>query len=267
MTLTDPHLTELRMAKRSLENPGVAMKLTQVLGAPLERGLDYLPEAVQDGLAEVTQSALKTALDVALRTFSDTRQRPAALWQHKVAAAASGALAAGGLPALTIELPLSTTIMLRSIADIARAEGRDMTDPGTALECLSVFAMGGSGGNTDAVDSGYYAVRIALARTLGQAAEFIAVHGLSKDAAPIIVRLLSLVAKRFGVAVGEKAAAQAVPIVGGITGATINTLFMDHFQSMARAHFTIRRLDDVYGVDVIQAAYLELDEVEEPTGP
>jgi hypothetical protein len=31
-----------------------------------------------------------------------------------------------GLPALAIELPISTTIMLRSIADIARSEDEDI---------------------------------------------------------------------------------------------------------------------------------------------
>jgi EcsC protein family len=51
----------------------------------------------------------------------------------------SGVLGAGGtfgLAALPVELPVSTTIMLRSIADIARSEGEDLSDPETALACV-----------------------------------------------------------------------------------------------------------------------------------
>jgi len=43
---------------------------------------------------------------------------------HKMFVATSGAVGgAFGLPALTVELPVSTITMLRSIADIARSEG------------------------------------------------------------------------------------------------------------------------------------------------
>jgi hypothetical protein len=40
---------------------------------------------------------------------------------------------------LPIELPVSTVIMLRSIADIARSEGEDLSDP-RRLPCVQVFA-------------------------------------------------------------------------------------------------------------------------------
>src|SRR3712207_7386206 len=37
--------------------------------------------------------------------------------------------------------------------------------------------------------------------------------------------------------------AQAVPVLGAISGAAVNTLFIDHFQSLAQGHFTVRRLE------------------------
>ena len=47
---------------------------------------------------------------------------------HKVLAGTSGGIGgAFGLAALPIELPVSTTIILRSIADIARSEGHDLS--------------------------------------------------------------------------------------------------------------------------------------------
>ena len=54
----------------------------------------------------------------------------------------------------TVELPLSTTIMLRSIARIAQSEGEDLEDPATALACLQVFALGGHSGSDNLHESG-----------------------------------------------------------------------------------------------------------------
>ena len=76
---------------------------------------------------------------------------------HKALAATTGAVGGSfGLAALPIELPISTIIMLRSIGDIARSEGEDLTNPETALSCLQVFALGGPKGVVDAGESGYF---------------------------------------------------------------------------------------------------------------
>ena len=67
---------------------------------------------------------------------------------HKSIAVLAGAAGgAFGIASLPIELPFSTTIMLRSIADIGRTEGQDLSDPRTALACLEVFALGGRAGS------------------------------------------------------------------------------------------------------------------------
>jgi hypothetical protein len=63
------------------------------------------------------------------------------------------------------------------------------------------------------------------------------------------------VASRFGITVSEKLAAQAVPIVGAVGGALINSLFLDHFQGMARGHFIIRRLERTYGPELVKQEY------------
>ena len=79
---------------------------------------------------------------------------------HKVLATASGAAGgAFGLATLPIEFPVSTIIMLRAIAEIARSEGEDPSDPEAALSCIQVFALGGRTESTDASESGYFAVR------------------------------------------------------------------------------------------------------------
>lgn len=156
---------------------------------------------------------------------------------------------------LPIELPVSTIIMLCSIADIARSEGERLHDPESALSCLEVFAMGGRTPSDDATESAYFVVRATLAKSVEEAARYIAERGLIGEGAPVLVRMLTQIAARYGVVVSQKLAAQAVPVLGALGGAVVNYAFIDHFQDVARGHFTVRRLERKYGKDAIQVAY------------
>lgn len=257
--MTPEHVEQLRGAQQLLENPSLTAKLTNIIGEPIEKGIDLLPEKWSAVITAVTKKSLKTALDAALMTFGRNVQSGSSDIWHKIAATAAGAGGgAFGLPALVIELPVSTTIMLRSIADIARSEGEDVRLAEPKLACLEVFALGGRTPKYDAAESGYFAVRAALARAVSEAAEFIAERGLAKEGAPVIVRLISQIATRFGVNVSEKAAAQAIPAVGAVGGALVNLAFIDHFQNMARGHFTVRRLERIYGSEAVEREYLGL---------
>jgi hypothetical protein len=86
------------------------------------------------------------------------------VWIAQQSTASGAAGGTFGLAALPVELPVSTVIMLRSIADIARSEGDDLSDPEAALSCVEVFALGGRAGSADASESGYFAVRGVLAK-------------------------------------------------------------------------------------------------------
>ena len=79
--------------------------------------------------------------------------------------------------------------------------------------------------------------------------------GLIEEGAPALVRLVIQIAERFSIQVSEKAAAQAIPAIGAAGGAIVNTLFIDHFQDMARGHFIVRRLEKKYGKEVVEEAY------------
>lgn len=258
--MTPEHIEQLRKAMELLEHPGLTARITAAIGRPIKKGMELLPAKWSAVVNDATKRALQTALDTALMTFGrNGRLASSDIW-HKIAATVSGAGGgAFGLPALVIELPVSTTIMLRSIADIARSEGEDMCSAESKLACLEVFALGGRTSQDDAAESGYFAVRAALAKAVSEAAEFITQRGLAKEGAPVIVRLISQIAARFGVNVSEKAAAQAVPAVGAVGGALINLAFIDHFQDMARGHFTVRRLERIYGTEVVQSEYHKLN--------
>jgi hypothetical protein len=254
MNLSESDLTELKRGKQLLENPGLAAKITSALGTPIEKGLALLPGAWTQAVHKASEAALMKALAVAVKSLGDEASSSDRM--HKIAAATSGAVGgAFGLLALAVELPVSTTIMLRSIAEIARSEGEDPHNIDTKLACLSVFALGGRTRDDDAAESGYFAVRAGLASAVGEAAKFLAEKGMSKSGAPALVRLISVLGARFGVVVSEKAAAQALPILGAAGGAAINTIFMAHFQDMARGHFTVRRLERMYGEEVVKNAY------------
>ena len=66
---------------------------------------------------------------------------------------------------------------------------------------------------------------------------------------------MSLIGARFGIVVSEKAAAQAIPIIGAAGGALINTIFISHYQDMARGHFAVRRLERKYGPQAVREEY------------
>lgn len=260
--LSAAHLLELAEARRLLETPGIAAKASNLLGRPIEAGIGLLPAGWRDKVADATRDALMTALNGALRTMDrrspagGTAAAPASSGWHKLAATLSGAAGgAFGLPALLIELPVSTTIMCRSIADIARAEGESLDDPAVRLACIEVFALGGKSPGDDAAETGYFAVRAALARAVSDAAQFLATHAVAGEGAPALLRLVALVAARFHLQVSEKVAAQAVPVIGAAGGALINLMFIDHYQGVSRGHFTVRRLERVYGEDVVRRAY------------
>lgn len=255
--LAPADLDALRQARALLENPGLAARITNLIGTPVEKFLDRLPAGWNAQIGQVTRLALSKAADAALFTLGDKPAGRSSNWWHKLGAAASGGVGGFfGLAGLAVELPVSTTIMMRSIADIARSEGESLSDPGTRLACLEVFALGGRSASDDGTESGYYVVRAALARAVSQAAEYAAGQvAVEKAAPPALMRLITMVAERFGIQITEKAAAQAIPAIGAAGGALINTLFIDHFQGMARGHFIIRRLDRRYGEDAVRAAY------------
>ncbi len=256
MEFEDKDLRDLKKAKMLLENPGIAAKITNLLGTPIEKGLELLPENWNTTIGEATQAALSKAVQAAVMTMKDSPGKESSDIWHKLAVATTGSVGGFfGLPALTVELPISTTVMLRSIADIARSENENISQIEAKLACIEVFALGGPSKSDDATESGYFAVRATLAQSLANATKHIAKHGLVEEGSPALVRLIIKIAERFSIQVSEKAAAQAVPAIGAAGGAIINTLFIDHFQDMARGHFVVRRLERKYTKELVEDTY------------
>jgi len=264
MQPTESELATLKDAYTQLENPSLAIRMSSAVGMPVEAVTREIgkraPDAVVDAVSKSTHKAIEFVLQSSMRSIKVEGKAPASPRMHTAAAITTGAVAGFfGIETLIVELPLTTGIMFRSIADIARAEGESPQDPETVLNCMQVFAMGSRvSDKDDAAETSYYGVRVAMSKAVTDALQYVASQGMGSASAPALVRFISALASRFGVVVTQKAMAQTIPVLGAIGGGLVNTVFISHFQDMARGHFAIRRLERKYGADVIQAAYLQL---------
>ncbi|KAG8149569.1 EcsC family protein [Burkholderia catarinensis] len=265
-TLSQEDRDALWRAKQVLESPSLTMKLTGMLGAPVEKMIARLPDFATGKINDATQLALRKCLNIALRTLGkppapDAEPDKPSNLLHKLAVATTGAAGgAFGFLALPVELPVTTTLIFRSVCDIARSEGEDLASVDTQLQCLAVLGMGGNPDKQEEdADLGYFVLRGALAQTISKASSDITTKGIAAHSSAAVFKLVQTVASRFSVQVTEQMAAKSIPAIGAVLGATVNTLFIDHFQQMAHGHFTVRRLERKYGSVAVKAAYQAID--------
>jgi hypothetical protein len=247
MRLSPEDQLKLAHAAHTLERPSFTSKVTKTVGSTVEKAVGILPDQFTKSLTLITRTALEKSLEGALLTLPRRKHRNSWKKTHQLLASISGAVGgAFGLPALAIELPVSTTIMLRSIADIARSHGEDIYKLETKLACLEVFALSNSNSKNNNSETGYYAIRSLLAKSISDAVSQLTAQGLSRQSSPALIKILNTIAARFSIPVSEKVAAQSIPAIGAIGGATINLMFTRYFQEIAEAHFTIRALEKKY---------------------
>ncbi len=270
MSLAPAELRFLDVAARYLERPSFLLRVTNLIGEPVERAAALLPQ----GFHDIVRRSLFRGLEAVVRTVpapggvgQEERASPFApdrsAWLHTAVTGVTGGV--GGLlggPALAIELPLTTALMLRSIAVTARNQGEDLSLIQTRIECLSVLSYGGPSPDDDAMENAYYTSRIALGHLVRDAAQYLTAVGtkrlakdLAREAAPPLVALIGRVAGRFNLVVTDKLVAQAVPVVGAVGGAALNVAFTTHFNRVAGYHFGIRRLERQHGETAVRMAY------------
>jgi hypothetical protein len=255
----------LMEAVRRLEHTSLMVRLAATLGRQVSFAAQFAPARAVNMVNKAAAAAMRVALRAALASLNGRPVRDGSARVHKAMVAVSGAAGGAlGLASLPIELPVSAGLMLRSIADIARAEGEDLGQPETALACLQVFALDGRGVEAEFSESTYFALRGVMARSVSEAARYLASRGLIDETAPALVRFTTQVASRFGVVVSQKFLAQATPVLGALGGAAVNLAFIEHFQSLARGHFIVRRLERKYGAELVKAEYARLASARDP---
>jgi EcsC protein family len=249
MDLEPADRVRLVRAVAHLEMNSFITMIARVVGSPVHAVIAALPHAVSDTIMKASKSAVMLCLEIALKPRSP-RHLLTIAGNHSVLVSGVAGAVGGfvGIPGLLVELPLTTIVMFQSITKIAAAEGEDVSKPEVRLACLEVFALSTDGRGPARLKSGYYAARSALALSVDEAAHYVLQRSTSMEAGPAVVRLVSAIAPRFGVLVSEELAASALPIIGAVTGSSLNMAFVNHFKNIARGHFAVRSLERKYGV-------------------
>jgi len=270
--ISEDDLELIRKAKADLEQLNTLMKGFNALGNKVERGLNTIPLKQQEWLQKQVNKALMLAVKSNLGSMQkgqsfkkpSTNTYKALVTSTGIASGAFGSATGIGTAIFASELVISTQFMMRSILDIARSEGEDLNSFDTQLAAVQVFALGGKTFNTEGMDTSYYTSRVALDAALKGAVNFMSkngVQGMSKvlqSSVNPLLKLMGMVASRFSIQVSEKFIAQALPIAGALGGGSVNFLFINHFQTLARAHFCIRRLERLYGKELVMTTYEQI---------
>ena len=263
LTLSAEELATLQWAHQQLEHPSFAARLCSVIGAPIEQMLELLPQRWYRRLQAAAEYSIGQATNLAFASMEPLPPTSAHDRLHQLLVMGSGALGGFFGPfTLLLELPVTTTLMLRSIAAIAHSEGEELHTVEARIACLEVFALGGRSKEDNAAETGYYGLRTTLALHF---AEFLD-YGGNKVSIPAGIELIRAIAARFGVVISDKVAVQLVPIVSAVSGSLLNLIFMQHFQDVGRGHFIVRRLERQYGVEAIRTEYERLNLLELEAG-
>ena len=239
---------ELQRALEQLEaGRGVLVRLADLMGGAVGqatrlgvRGLGLAP-GLQTKLRGIAESAIVRAFDVAVLGLGQRTARPVDAqprWQELVtqgAVVASGAIGGfGGLTGLLPDIGFTTMAIMREIARIATEEGEDLSSQDARHACLEVFALKPIMAAGEESELGYFSARAVL------------------RGRPVVM-LLSEVASHYGLALSRKVSLQMMPVAGALCGASLNAAFLAHYRALARAHFTIRRLERQHGDGVREA--------------
>lgn len=267
---TPSDLAFLKEAVNYLESPSYLIRLTNAVGAPLQAlASRVIPQRVKALGNHAIRGVMNMAVDTVEQKGADANFEAACQnsghmghW-HRLAATATGGLSGAlGFTGLAVELPLTTGIMFRSIAAIAREFGEDLSTAEARMQCVTVFSHGGPSPADDAMDASYISARIGMTTLIRDAAEFVtskgaqaAMEALAKETAPALVNLAARIAGKYSGVVSQKLVANSVPMIGIAAGAAINNAFAGHFNSVARYHFGIRRLQRQYSVDAVTSEY------------
>ena len=210
------------LAKRYKSAGGLGISVLNLVGGSADSLLKTLPEGVRGNLEAATVTALNQAMKAANSSRNVVPDQKS--WLNQTVSAALGAAGgAGGLPTALAELPVTTTLLLRVIQGVAVEHGFDPQSENVQFDCVHVFSAAGPLSDDDGADLGFLAARVTLTGKAMQS-------------------LIAKVAPRLAVVLGQKLAAQAVPVLGAVAGAATNYAYTSYYQDMAHIHFGLRKL-------------------------
>jgi EcsC protein family len=208
------------------------------LGNAVHRGLTKIPRDWQDEITKTLREALSFAQRISTARMQDDPGLRSSKNLYSAMAVATGvAGGAFGLPAILAELPITTGLILRSIADVGRSHGERLDGPDFAATCIEVFAFGGPLDEDDDSDIAFIAARIGAIE---------------------VTDFTAKVAVRYASAMAPKIAAMSVPLVGAVLGAGVNWAYMRFYQSMAQVLFTLRPIERSHDTAQVRSCFASL---------
>jgi hypothetical protein len=211
------------LASRYRRANSPAVRLLNRLGGKLEAQVEGLPEGWRRQLEQATARALQTSYTLAGRAPDLGGRAPFAA--AIVTGAAGGA---GGIVTSIAELPVTVTLFLNTIRAVAREAGFDPDTDEIRAECLNIFAAGSPLAEDDGVNTSFLTARLALTGSSVQ-------------------KLITAIAPKLALVFGQKLAAQAVPLIGAASGATLNAIFLNYYREVAHVRFALLRLSETHG--------------------
>lgn len=230
----DREIADLARALRRANGP--VMSFVNRLGGGIEGQLALLPPRLRGEVERVTAAALTAAHG--LGGMAPGVGRRGTLAAALVTGAAGGA---GGLATSVAELPVTVTVMLKAIRDEAQAAGFDPAEPSVRAACLMVFAAGSPLSGDDGVNTSFLSARLTLT-------------------GPALHKLIATVAPKLAAALGQKLAAQAVPVLGALSGAALNAAYLSYYREVARIRFALMRLAVQHGAEAVAVRFARATE-------
>ena len=210
------------LARRYKRAGGVGISVLNLVGGSAENLIEQLPRPVRSNLEKATVAALNQAMRAAHSSRAVVPDQKS--WLNQAVSAAMGAAGgAGGLPTALAELPVTTTLLLRVIQGVAVEHGFDAHAENVQFDCVQVFSAAGPLSEDDGADLAFLSARVALSGRAMQA-------------------VIAKVAPRLALVLGQKLAAQAVPVLGAVAGAATNYAYTSYYEDMAHVHFGLRKL-------------------------
>lgn len=210
------------LAKRYSRAGGPVIQLLNLAGTQADGLVEKLPAGLRDNLLSGTEEALRIAMRVAEGSRGVIGDQPG--WLTTTVTTAMGAAGGfGGMASSMAELPVTTTIFLHGIQSVAVEHGFDPSERSVQFDCVQVFAAAGPLEHDDGADLAFLSTRMIVT-------------------GPALQALITKVAPRLAVVLGQKLAAQSVPVLGAFAGAATNYAYAGFYREMAHVYFGLRRL-------------------------
>lgn len=211
-----------RLAKTYRGASSIGLDVLNALGGAGEGMFDSLPRYVKDQLAGTTERALMRAMKLAHSSrglIGDDRG-----WLNGAMAGVLGAAGGvGGTATALAEIPVTITLLLRVIQREAVQLGFDPASDNVQFDCVQVFGAAGPLARDDGADMSFVSARLALTSGAMQT-------------------LIVKITPKLAAVLGQKLAAQAVPLFGAAAGAAVNWAYVSYYRDISQVHFGLRKL-------------------------